>query len=137
MASIISKSAEETRAAGCHFAESLQPGDIVALVGDLGTGKTHFVKGIAAGLEITASVTSPTFTLIHEYTGGRCPLYHADFYRLKTPAEAIGIGLDEYLNASGILAIEWADKFRDLLPGKAHWIQFQVLDEQRREIILR
>ncbi len=136
MASIISKSAEETRAAGCHLAETLRPGDTLALVGDLGAGKTQFIKGLAAGLDITASVTSPTFTLIHEYIGGRCPLYHVDFYRLTNREDAIGIGLDEYLSGSGITAIEWAGKFRDLIPENARWVHFKVLDEQRREITL-
>jgi tRNA threonylcarbamoyladenosine biosynthesis protein TsaE len=106
------------------MAATLRRGDILALCGDLGAGKTHFVKGLAAGLKTDAAVTSPTFTLIHEYLGGRLPLYHFDFYRLEEADEALKIGLDEYLDGDGVCVIEWADKFPALLPAPTRWLTF-------------
>jgi tRNA threonylcarbamoyladenosine biosynthesis protein TsaE len=134
MATIISDSPEETWRAGHAMAATLQPGDILALVGDLGAGKTHWVKGLAAGLGSDAPVTSPTFTLIHEYPGGRLPLCHIDCYRLETPAELLAIGLDEYLDGRNVLAIEWSDKFPSLIPPAARWIRFAIGEGDHREI---
>jgi tRNA threonylcarbamoyladenosine biosynthesis protein TsaE len=124
VATIISHSVEETAAFGRSMASTLRRGDVLALCGDLGAGKTHFVKGIAAGLGGGDIVTSPTFTLIHEYTGGRLPLFHFDFYRLENETEAIKIGLEEYLDGEGACAIEWAEKFPALLPAGARWFRF-------------
>ncbi len=135
MASIISHSAEETAAAGRALAATLRRGDVFALCGELGAGKTHFVKGIAAGLAANAAVTSPTFTLIHEYIGGRLPIYHFDFYRLEDEDEALKIGLDEYLDADGVCVIEWADKFPALLPPHTRWLRFAHRTDGAREII--
>ena len=134
MASIISRSAEETFQFGHDFASRVRAGDVLALTGDLGAGKTHFVKGLAAGLGISADVTSPTFTLIHEYGGGRLPLYHIDCYRLETTDELLAVGVDEYLRSDGVTAIEWADKFAEILPPDAQWIRFHVLEDDAREI---
>jgi tRNA threonylcarbamoyladenosine biosynthesis protein TsaE len=131
---IISRSAEETFRAGQEIAASARAGDIFALVGDLGAGKTHWVKGLAAGLGSDAAVTSPTFTLVHEYPGGRLPLYHFDCYRLERPEELLGIGLDEYLDGRAVLAIEWADKFPALLPPHTRWVHFTIGPGDRREI---
>jgi len=136
MASIISHSAEETFAAGRAFAASLRRGNVLALCGDLGAGKTHFVKGLAAGLGVEAEVTSPTFTLIHEYPGGLLPLYHIDFYRLEETSDALKIGIDEYLDGEGVTAIEWADKFAELIPDEAIWVRFNLLENDRREILM-
>ncbi len=124
MATIISKSAEDTIAHGQATAAALRRGDVLALCGDLGAGKTHFVKGLATGLTTNAAVTSPTFTLIHEYLGGRLPLYHFDFYRLEGEDETLRIGLDEYLDGDGVCVIEWADKFPALLPPHTRWLSF-------------
>jgi tRNA threonylcarbamoyladenosine biosynthesis protein TsaE len=124
VASIISANAEATIAHGRALAATLRRGDVLALNGDHGAGKTHFVKGVAAGLNATASVTSPTFTLIHEYLGGRLPLYHFDFYRLEDEDEALKIGLDEYLDGDGVCVIEWAEKFPALLPPHTRWLRF-------------
>ena len=105
-----------------------EPGTVFALVGDLGAGKTHFTKGLAAALGIDPNtVTSPTFTLVHEYTSGRIPLYHFDFYRLASEAEAIDLGWDEYLASDAILAVEWPDKFPDILPANTRWLHFSIL----------
>jgi tRNA threonylcarbamoyladenosine biosynthesis protein TsaE len=109
---------------GRTHAATLRRGDVLALCGDLGAGKTHFVKGLAATLGTEAAVTSPTFTLIHEYVGGRIPLYHFDFYRLDDEDEALKIGLDEYLDGDGVCVIEWADKFKGLLPAHTQWFRF-------------
>ena len=134
MASTISASADETIALGRTVAAALRRGDVLALCGDLGAGKTHFVKGVAAGLSASASVTSPTFTLIHEYPGGRLPLYHFDFYRLEDEDEALKIGLDEYLDGDGACVIEWADKFPALLPPHTRWLRFTHRDDGARVI---
>jgi tRNA threonylcarbamoyladenosine biosynthesis protein TsaE len=135
VATTISHSPEETSAFGSRLTVTLRRGDVLALIGDLGAGKTHLVKGIATGFGIATEVTSPTFTLIHEYTGGKFPLYHIDLYRLDSPEEALKIGLDEYLDSDGVTVIEWADKFADLIPDGALWISLRLLDGDLREII--
>ena len=135
MASTISHSPEETFAFGGALAATLRHGDVIALTGDLGAGKTHLVKGLAHGLGVVAEITSPTFTLIHEHTHGKIPLYHIDLYRLDSPDEALKIGLDEYLDGDGVTVIEWADKFPVLIPSGAQWISLHQLDEDSREII--
>ena len=120
---------------GAEVGASLSGGDVLALVGDLGAGKTQFVKGLAIGIESADAVTSPTFTLIHEYTGGRIPLLHFDFYRIEFEEELLGIGWDEYLEArNGIVAVEWADKFPRLLPAEARWLRFEILDGDIRRV---
>lgn len=136
MDTIISNSPEQTFAAGRDFATRLRAGDVVALDGDLGAGKTQFIKGLAAGLGHDGEVTSPTFTLVHEYTGGRMPLFHFDFYRLDSDDEALRIGLDDYLGARGIVAIEWAGKFPAVLPRETHWLRFRAGDGDARTIEL-
>ncbi len=110
---------------------------MLALVGELGAGKTQFVKGLAVGLGYPGEVTSPTFTLIHEYHGGRLPLYHFDFYRLESEDEALQLGLDEYLAGQGICVIEWADKFPRLLPPTARWLHFAITGDRERTIVER
>jgi tRNA threonylcarbamoyladenosine biosynthesis protein TsaE len=134
MATIISHSAEETFRAGRDAAARVRAGDVLALAGDLGAGKTQWVKGLAAGLGCDAAVTSPTFTLIHEYAGGRLPLYHIDCYRLEGPEELLAIGLDDYMDGNGVLAIEWADKFPELMPAAARWVRFKIGEGDEREI---
>ncbi len=124
MATIISHNVDQTVEAGRTEAAQLRRGDVLALCGELGAGKTHFVKGVAAGLGTKAEATSPTFTLIHEYVGGKWPLYHFDFYRLEDEDEALKIGLDEYLDGDGVCVIEWADKFPGLLPAHTRWLRF-------------
>ena len=110
---------------------------MIALVGELGAGKTQFVKGFANGLGYAGEVTSPTFTLIHEYLGGRLPLYHFDFYRLENEAEAVGLGIEEYLLGDGACVIEWADRFPALLPANTRWFDLRILPDERREIAER
>ena len=130
----ISHSAEETIAFGRQLAGSLRAGDVLALTGDLGAGKTCLVKGLATGLGITHAVTSPTFTLIHEYRGGRLPLAHIDLYRLATAGEAVNIGIEEYLSGAGVTVIEWAERIESLLPAQTKRMRLTALDETTRQI---
>ncbi len=112
---IQTESPEATEAWAAAWAQGLPDGTVIALHGDLGAGKTCFVRGMATGLGITAPVHSPTFTLINEYRGPRC-LYHLDLYRLAGTEEAWDIGIDQYLPGDGITAIEWAERIAELLP---------------------
>lgn len=118
---------------GRQLAAQLHSGDVVALVGDLGAGKTHATKGIVAGLG-ESGVSSPTFTLVHEYLGGRLPVFHFDFYRLKTASEVIGLGWDDYLDAGGVVIVEWADLFPELLPENTRWFYFEILSDDSRVV---
>lgn len=131
----ISRSVDETIAIGRRFGETARAGDVFALVGDLGAGKTQLVKGIAAGVGAAADVTSPTFTLIHEYIGGRTPLYHFDFYRIESAAEAARLGLDEYFYGDGVCVVEWADRFSELLPDKTRWLSIAIGEHDVRTIV--
>ena len=117
MADTTTRSESETGDVGRALAARLAAGDVVLLYGDLGAGKTAFVRGLAEGLGIAADeVSSPTFTLVQEYRGGRLPLFHVDLYRLNDPREIDDLGLDE-LTADGVLAIEWAEKLPRPSPG--------------------
>ena len=104
----------------------------MALVGQLGAGKTQFVKGLVAGIGGGAEATSPTFTLLHEYTGGRLPVYHFDFFRIEDRDSAERLGLDEYFFGDGVSVVEWADKFPELIPANAIWICFDSKSENER-----
>ena len=113
---IETNSAEETLALGKALGEKASPGQIYTLDGDLGTGKTVFTQGVAAGLGITEAISSPTFTIIQEYDTGRLPLYHFDVYRIGDIEEMEEIGYDDYFFGEGICLIEWADLIREILP---------------------
>jgi tRNA threonylcarbamoyladenosine biosynthesis protein TsaE len=130
----ISNSVEETIAAGAECGRTARLRDVFALRGELGAGKTQFVKGFVSGVGSRAEVTSPTFTLIHEYADGRCPVYHFDFYRLDTPDEALRLGLEDYLHGDGICILEWADRFPQLLPENAIMISIAAKSENQRFI---
>ncbi len=129
------ESEDETTEVARTLAATLTPGTVLLLSGQLGAGKTAFVRGLAAGLGIDPEdVSSPTFTLVHEYRGGRLPLYHADLYRLeKTAAE--DLGLEEKAVAEGVLAIEWPDRLTHDLPG-ALTISIEIVDETTRRIVV-
>jgi tRNA threonylcarbamoyladenosine biosynthesis protein TsaE len=131
---IDAQSIEDTLRFGERLSAELCPGNVLALSGDLGAGKTALVKGIARGLGITQDVTSPTFTLVHEYVGGRLPLFHIDLYRLETINQALAIGIEDYLGGSGITAIEWAEKIELLLPENTTRIRITTLSETARRI---
>ncbi|HZR77598.1 MAG TPA: tRNA (adenosine(37)-N6)-threonylcarbamoyltransferase complex ATPase subunit type 1 TsaE [Chthoniobacterales bacterium] len=134
MATFISNRPEETESFGREFGGKVKAGDVLALVGELGSGKTQFVKGLCAALHSNAVATSPTFTLIHEYAGGRLPVYHFDFFRLENQEAAERLGLEEYFFGDGVSVVEWADRFRELIPENAQWITFQTKSETQRAI---
>jgi tRNA threonylcarbamoyladenosine biosynthesis protein TsaE len=129
---------EETRILGEHLSALLHPGDVIIISGDLGTGKTRLVQGIARGLGVSGPVTSPTFSLVKEYTG-RLPLYHVDLYRL-TPRDLPALGLEEYLQDGGVLCIEWGERAAGLYErwsDDALLIDLGWLDEERRRVRIR
>jgi tRNA threonylcarbamoyladenosine biosynthesis protein TsaE len=134
---ILSKNPAETFFIGKIIGEHLTNGDIVALIGELGTGKTCLTKGIARGIGVPNEyqITSPSFTLINEYQG-RVNLYHFDLYRLKGPMDLEDMGYEEYLSGDGVNVIEWADKINNILPDEALFISFTYINENHREIII-
>ena len=135
VAGLVTASEEETRAIAHEFAATLKSGDVVLLAGDLGAGKTTFVKGLAAGLGIDpAEVSSPTFTLLHEYRGGRLTLYHADLYRLDNTATE-DLGLEETGVRDGVLAIEWPDRLTHDMAG-ARLVRIELVDDATRRITI-
>lgn len=119
------KSAEETFALGKKYGENAAAGEIYALIGDLGVGKTVFTQGFAAGLGITEPVNSPTFTILQIYEGGRLPLYHFDVYRIEDPEEMFEVGFDDYLYGNGVCLIEWANQVADILPEHVREIRIE------------
>ncbi len=124
MFSVRTNQPEETFALGERMAPYLPPGTVVALTGELGAGKTLFAKGIARGLKVQGQVTSPTFTIINEYQG-KLPLFHIDAYRLEEDYEIDELGLDEYLNSTGITLIEWPERIRTYLPDSYIRVVFE------------
>lgn len=112
---VVSNSVAETEALGAALAARLTPGSVVAFTGDLGAGKTAFTRGLARGLGVTERVTSPTFTIVNEYEGGRLPFFHFDMYRLAGSDELFDIGWEDYLARGGVCAVEWSEKVADAL----------------------
>jgi tRNA threonylcarbamoyladenosine biosynthesis protein TsaE len=133
---IITHSDDETRRAGEALAGTLGPGDVVALSGELGAGKTCFVQGLARGLHATAWPTSPTFVLVNEYRAD-LPIHHVDAYRTAGPAEMIDIGLLELIDGDGVTVIEWADKVAGLLPERTIHVAIEGLGDGPRTITVR
>ena len=129
-----SGSVEETEQLGQALAEHLGPGAVVAFTGDLGAGKTAFVRGLARGLGIPDRVTSPTFTIVNEYEGGRLPLFHFDMYRLASSEELFDIGWEDYLARGGVCAVEWSGNIEEALESDAIRVEIRRgdTDEQRR-----
>ena len=127
------KSEAETRALGLSIAEAAEPGDIVALIGDLGTGKTALTKYIAEGLGVKEDVISPTFTIVKEYRSGRLPLFHFDVYRLSCGEELLDTGAEDYLEDGGLSVIEWADIVADVLPHDALVVMLEYAEEDSRK----
>jgi tRNA threonylcarbamoyladenosine biosynthesis protein TsaE len=132
---IQTQSGKETIQFGKQIGKRLQSGDVVALIGELGAGKTHLIKGLAQGIGVERPnyITSPSFTLIHEYEG-RIPFYHIDLYRLATEEEGEALGLEEYLGGKGVTAIEWADKIPSLLPKELLRVHLRYLEIHTRSI---
>ena len=129
----IAKEPQQTIEFASHLAEKLQPGDVIALEGDLGAGKTTFTKGLAAGLGIQRTVNSPTFTIIKEYQG-RMPLYHMDVYRVVDSFE--DLGFDEYFEGSGVTVVEWAHLIKEQLPENLLTIYLYHQEEQSRRMVI-
>jgi tRNA threonylcarbamoyladenosine biosynthesis protein TsaE len=136
MATHISRSPEETVALGRAFAESIKPGSIIGLKGDLGAGKTQFVRGLAAGLGSPDRVHSPTFALLNVYESGRIPLFHIDLYRLETKEAIHSSGLGEYFHQTdGVTVIEWYERLENLGFKIAHHLfNFETVSETERKI---
>lgn len=119
---------------GRAAAALIDPGSVIALVGGLGVGKTQWTKGFVAGTGSGDEVTSPTFSLVHEYAGGRVPVFHLDFYRLESAAELIALGWDELLEQDSVVIAEWGDKFPELLPPDTVWLHFTVETDGSRTV---
>jgi tRNA threonylcarbamoyladenosine biosynthesis protein TsaE len=134
VATFISKSPADTEAIGRRLAEDVGVGSVLALHGELGSGKTLFTKGSVAGVESNAAVSSPTFTIMHEYRDGRLPIYHFDFFRVENRKSLARLGLDDYFFGDGVSVIEWADRFPEFIPEQARWILFEIRSENQRAI---
>jgi tRNA threonylcarbamoyladenosine biosynthesis protein TsaE len=128
----------DTRRLGASLAAAVPVGTVVALIGPLGAGKTRLVQAIAEALGVPRqSVTSPTFVLVNEYTGGRLPVFHFDTYRLKDEDEFLALGPDEYFGGAGITLIEWADRVSDLLPAERLEITIEIGEDDSRRFTIR
>ena len=134
-AELSTTSAEETEAAGERLAAGLRPGDVVALVGELGAGKTCFIRGLVRGLGATTRATSPTFVLINEYRG-RVPIYHVDAYRTQSLVELLELGVPELLQGDGVTVVEWADKLLPLLPAGTLEVRIVGVGDEPRTITI-
>jgi len=134
---MITKNAEETILAGEKLAKKLRTGDVVALSGNLGSGKTTFTKGIGKGLGVKnpRRINSPTFVLIKEYDG-KVPLYHLDLYRLDALQEIENLAIEEYIYGKGVTVIEWAEKIKCILPKKRISVKFKVKGGDKREVMI-
>ena len=132
----VTNSAAETRALGEKLASRLKAGDVVVLEGELGAGKSELARGIARGLGVTETVTSPSFTILNVYESGRCPLYHFDWYRLENEEELYELGMDEYLGGDGIAVVEWAERCPDAVPENVLRIRLEVTGGESRRITI-
>jgi len=137
MATFTSHSPTETESLGEAWGRAARHGQVFALSGDLGAGKTQLVKGLARGLGVAARVHSPTFTLVNEYGGGRLRLFHLDLYRLETPAQILSAGLEAYWRPDGVTVVEWAERMADdrWQMGNVRRVTIEVLTESGRRIV--
>ncbi|MBI2845938.1 MAG: tRNA (adenosine(37)-N6)-threonylcarbamoyltransferase complex ATPase subunit type 1 TsaE [Chloroflexi bacterium] len=131
---VITHSPEETRTLGKALASLLYGGEVIGLEGELGSGKTTLIQGIARGLGVEGPVTSPTFTLAATYIGNELPLYHLDLYRIDKPQEFTWAGLEELIWGKGVAVVEWAEKGSELLPEENLWIKIDFGDGEERQI---
>lgn len=131
---MILKNEKETEAFGIALGKEARAGDIIALVGDLGTGKTALTKYIAQGMGITEMITSPTFTIVQEYHSGRLPLYHFDVYRIGDPEEMYELGYEEYFFGNGVSVVEWADLISELIPHDAKKIYLKYGEHEGERV---
>ena len=128
-------SPEETEAVGVRLAAVLTPGTVIAYEGDLGAGKTAFTRGLAKGLGAKEQVTSPTYTIVNEYLSGRMPLFHFDMYRLGSADDLWDIGWEDYLERSGVCAVEWSENVREAMTG-AIWVRIEKTGVDSRKITI-
>jgi tRNA threonylcarbamoyladenosine biosynthesis protein TsaE len=119
---------------GKELARAASTGDVFGLIGSLGSGKTHWSKGFVNAIDAGAHVTSPTFSIVNEYRGGKFPIFHFDFYRLKSADELIALGWDEYLDEAGIVICEWANMFPELMPENTTWLEILHSGEGTRMV---
>jgi len=131
----VTENAEATRVFGERLGRQLSPGDVVALYGGLGSGKTTLAQGICRGLGVREVVNSPTFTIVNEYRG-RCPVYHLDCYRLEGAEDLLALGCEEYFYGDGVCLVEWAEKAADVLPDRRFDVRCTHLGVGRREIVI-
>ena len=131
----VTNSSAETEALGESLAGQLEPGTVIAFTGDLGAGKTAFVRGLARGLGVRERVTSPTFTIVNEYEGGRLPLFHFDMYRLGSADELFDIGWEDYLARGGICAVEWSENVSDALDNDCLLVDIRRGENDDQRII--
>ena len=131
----ITNSPAETEAIGAALGKIIEPGTVIAYRGDLGAGKTAFTRGLARGLGCTEIVTSPTYTIVNEYLGGRIPLFHFDMYRLRSSDDLFDIGWEDYLDRGGVCAVEWSEKVDDAMED-ALYITIEKLGEDARRITI-
>ena len=131
----VTNSQEETENLGARLAAGLMSGAVVAFTGDLGAGKTAFTRGLARGLGIAERVTSPTFTVVNEYEGGRLPLFHFDMYRLGSSDELFGIGWEDYLARGGVCAVEWSENVSDALEEGTIFVEIRRGASERQRIV--
>lgn len=131
----VTNSPEETEALGADLAGRLEPGTVIAFTGDLGAGKTAFVRGLARGLGVQERVTSPTFTIVNEYEGGRLPLFHFDMYRLGSADELFDIGWEDYLARGGVCAVEWSENVADALDNDCLRVDIRRGEDDDQRII--
>ncbi len=131
----ITHSPEETRALGARLADALKGGEVIAFTGDLGAGKTAFVSGMAQALGVDERVTSPTFTIVNEYEGGRLPLFHFDMYRLGSADELFHIGWEDYLARGGVCAVEWSENVDEAIEDDAIRISINRGEDENSRVI--
>ena len=131
----ITHSPEETRALGGRLADTLRGGEVIAFTGDLGAGKTAFVSGMACALGVDERVTSPTFTIVNEYEGGRLPLFHFDMYRLGSADELFHIGWEDYLARGGVCAVEWSENVDDAIEDDAIRVSITRGEDENSRVI--
>ena len=131
----VTHSPAETENLGAALAERLQPGTVIAYTGDLGAGKTAFTRGLARGLGYREPVTSPTYTIVNEYLGGRLPLFHFDMYRLASSDDLWDIGWEDYLERGGVCAVEWSENVSDAMEGAVR-VSIAKVDDNTRDIAI-
>lgn len=131
----ITKTPEETELLGERLGRELRGGEVIAFLGGLGAGKTAFTRGLARGLNIPMRVTSPTYTIVNEYTGGRLPLFHFDMYRLESEDDLFDVGWEDYLARGGVCAVEWSENVRGAMEN-AITVKIDLLSDEERQITI-